>query len=272
MVGQVELQKKINNLLTRFSIIVGQQGSGKKKLINEVIAPHFTDRGFTMYVVDDVKMDTMRELIKSANKYRDFVFVIADADDMSIQAKNSLLKVVEECPNNNYFIMTLSDINNTLDTIKSRASIFHMENYTPDDIVEYLHTVVWGENKEKEFQEAEQIVKDICETPGEVNTLTGHGVLDFYSYVEKVVDNICSVSLANALKIGNEIKLKLDDDGYDLALFWKAFSKICLSKYDLMYARYAIITNAYIQDLRVRSVNKQMLFDTWLIRIRDQEN
>jgi len=163
--------------------------------------------------------------------------------------------------------MTLEDENNTLDTIKSRATIFHMDVYSPNDLSEYAHTIcnVAGEE--------ESIIMNVCKTPGEVNALTSYGVLEFYQYVEKVVDKIAEVSGANAFKIANNVALKKDADGYDLELFWKTFLSICSARLlqdNEKYANGISITSHFLATLnRLKTVNKQMLLDTWVLEIRE---
>ena len=57
------------------------------------------------------------------------IYLIQDADKMSLGAKNSLLKVIEEPPQQAYFIMELQQIENTLDTIKSRCQEIKLDSY-----------------------------------------------------------------------------------------------------------------------------------------------
>ena len=95
------------------------------------------------------------------------------------------------------------------------------------------------------------------------------------SYGVKVVDNIARVSGANAFKISNKIALRDETDKYDLRLFWKAFMTECFRRAesnidDILYNMSAIdITSSKLRDLRIKGVNKQMLFDMWLLSIRE---
>ena len=271
MIGQVQtkqlLQQLIkDNKLPHFIILVGDKGSGRKTLLEEL--------NLGDYVAPDVKVDTIRRMINDVYTLKGYTFVIPDADNMSLQAKNSLLKVVEECPNNNYFIMTLEDENNTLPTIRSRAVIYRMETYTTDEIEEYTRNYIpIPPTNEEEFI---PLFVELCDTPGEVQLLSGMGAEDFYKYVEKVVDNIAKVSGSNSFKISEKIALKDGDNGYDLKLFWKAFSRVCVSRFHkapkdivLKYAKGVQITSESIRDLRVSGINKQALFDVWLLGIRE---
>lgn len=272
MIGQKLLINQLCNImdegkLPSFIIIVGAKGSGKKTLVREIISPVYD----CAYLSDN-KIESIRQMIDTVYKVRNKTFIIFDADNMSLSAKNALLKVIEECPNNNRFIMTLEDESNTLETIRSRAVIYHMDIYTVGEIQEYAESEFIIERCD--YDEID-IIRDLCETPGDVQTLDKMGIKEFYTYVQKVVDNIALVSGANAFKIADKISFKEDDGKYDLKMFWKAFSSVCIDKFKdvdkqvaLMYAKWCIITGKYVSDLFVTGINKQMLFDNWVLAIR----
>lgn len=273
MIGQRNLQSRIDKLIEnrtfpRFSIFVGPKGSGKKTFARElenmfnnwrVISDHVN-----VYELPDVKIDTVREIItQSYKQIMTMLYIIPDADNMSNAAKNALLKVTEEPPNEAYFIMTLEDENNTLETIRSRGTVFYMDRYIPDEIIEYV------EQKYGDTSQGIEVITDICETPGDVDILVKMGVLEFYDYVRLVVDNIAEVSLANAFKIPSKVALKDTDEGYDLRLFWKAFMKVLVDTNRTHDFGAITITSKYLQKLRIKGINRQMLMDNWILEIRE---
>lgn len=274
MVGQKHLLQTIdtlikNNTFPRFAILSGVKGSGKKLISND-IAHKLCDTVINI----GIKVDDIREMIKSAYKLTTpCAYIIADADNMSLAAKNALLKVTEEPPNNAYFIMTLQDEYSTLDTIRSRGVVFHMEIYTPLEIEEYIKTNIdYGDNL--------RIYMDLCENIGDVIALNSYDIKEFYDYVELVVDNIATVSGANSFKIGDKINLKKDDTKYDLALFLRAFITICLNRAGdemnagnksemQMFLNWMKITCRYLRELGINGINKLATFDCWLLDIRE---
>lgn len=272
MIGQKNLIEKINSFdkLSRFSIFVGQKGSGKKTLLIEYVYPMLKAQDYSIYIVQDIKIDSIREMISDAYKMHKVLFVITDADNMSIGAKNAMLKIVEECPNDNYFIMTLEDENTTLNTIRSRATIYHMDTYSKEELKEYADAI------EKNMSHV-----DICETPGDINLLYAMNPDGFYEYVIKVVDNIAKVSGSNSFKIAEMIAFKQEDEEkYDLKLFWKAFIKECMNRANELlienksqegidYMIGARDTSRALRRLLTRSINRQMLFDKWILDIRE---
>lgn len=270
MIGQqglIDLFTELGDDIPQFIIITGAKGSGKKTLVKEVLVKD----SLTIYAKDN-SASSMREIVNLANNLYCINFVIPDADTMSLSAQNVLLKVVEECPNKNYFIMTLTDENNILETIRSRAVIYRMGRYTVEDIEEY--TREYAEVSDKHTM---AIYTELCDTPYDVQLLTSYGAEDFYSYVYKVVDNIATVSGSNSFKIAEKISFKDETDKYDLKLFWKAFIICCLkhccdcSSADVIkYAHGSQITSRALRDLYIKGINKQALFDRWILDIRQE--
>ena len=289
MVGQKQLQSRMyqlieNNSLPRFIILVGEHGSGTAVFAN-VILTMLQEKYSNVIGIQlpDVKAETVRDFTSDVYKFAGMtnVIMIIDADNMSNAAKNALLKVTEEPPNDTYFIMTLEDENNTLETIRSRGTVFHMDRYTPDEIFEYYWSLEGSNIMPHGMPNDAELVRELCETPGDVQTLVKMGVQEFYDYVQLVVDNISDVQLANSFKIPSKVALKDGAEGYDLKLFWKAFIKVCMERsFDDIEDKFeeaehskrmilaAQITSGYLSSLRVKGINKQMLVDNWIISIR----
>lgn len=268
MVGQKILLSKIDALVENKTfpqsvVLVGQPGSGRKTLIK-----YICKKLGSVEATYGIGIDAIRQMIIESYKVATpMVYVLPDADKMSQAAKNALLKITEEPPQRAYFIITVSDVNSLLATIRSRAYIFYMDPYNSNEIFSYY-------SSKKEYSEDDAgIVRELCETPGEVDTLVSMGVREFYEYALKVVDNIAEVSGSNSFKIAQKIKLKeTDADKYDLRLFWKAFMSICSSRLreePIKYADAIKITSKYIQELRITGINKQSTFDLWLLDIRE---
>lgn len=269
MIGQTTLQRNIQELVEnerfpRFCILVGQEGSGRKT-ISKYIAKKL---GASCTVVG-TSVDEIRTVISEAYKISmPVVYVLADADKMSPAAKNALLKVTEEPPQSAYFVLTLTDLNTTLGTIKSRGTVLYMDPYSRDEIDEYYH------NNFSSFTDERAIINELCETPGEVDILHQMGAVAMREFVEKVVDNIAVVSGANSFKIASSIKFKdTDENKYDLRLFWKAFMTICSDRLrddPIKYAAGIKTTSKYLQELRITGINKQSTFDMWVLDIRKE--
>ncbi len=62
------------------------------------------------------------------------VYLIIDADKMTVQAQNCLLKTLEEPPGYAVIILTASNSNSLLETIRSRSIIYNFRKNTDDEI------------------------------------------------------------------------------------------------------------------------------------------
>ena len=275
MIGQDSLKAHLRELirldkLPQFIILFGKKGSGKKcltKYIYECMT--YFNTSCYLYTLPDVKIDTIRETISVANSVNQKMLVlIHDADNMSLQAKNALLKLVEEPRNNIYIVMTLQDVNNTLDTLKSRARMFSMLNYKVGELMQYI-----------DFKDlkVDSSILNIAETPGEINDLLEMNVEDLLEFVNLVADSIAECEPANAFKSGGRINLSNEDtivpDKYDLYYFWKTFISVCYSRLhntgDSRYYRAVDETSRYLRLLRRSGVNKKQLYDLWVFDIRE---
>ena len=270
MIGQKELLNRIlgqiaRNKFPRFSILIGEKGSGKKEIAYSISKTMNLSITFV-----DTKADSIREVIDNAYKIElPILYVIADADNMSSASANALLKVTEEPPKNAYFIITCENEENLLPTIRSRGVTYMLEPYTYEDKCDYLKGSFW--NLEESLIE---FILEVASNMGELNYLVELDMIEFQDYVNLVIDNIAEVSGSNAFKIGEKIALKDENDKYDIRIFWKAFRSICIDRMNenidpTKYATAVAITGDCLSELNIRGVNKQMLFDKWLLTIRE---
>lgn len=296
MIGQKEVLKQVDNLIEkgfpRFTVIIGQRGQGKTKLAKYIMykldnyyKDELADKGGCYMIEVGTKIDEIREMIQMAYKQTEpIIYLIQNADKMSIGAKNSLLKVIEEPPNNAYFIMELQQIENTLDTIKSRCQEIKMENYKENEIEEMIRYNI-EKNKYTITEDEYRMLKQAAQNYYQICKLLVYGIMEIYNYVDKVYNNIYKVQSANSFKIAEKIDLKDTGEGYDLEMFWNIYIYRCIGElFDLMaipadendWAEADIvgkcinITEKYKQKLNISGINKQSLIDMWILDIRKE--
>ncbi|MCK9444588.1 MAG: hypothetical protein M0Q14_08685 [Tissierellaceae bacterium] len=267
MIGQERLLTRIDKMIEagfpRFVIICGEANSGRKLIANRI-----AKRLNAHLIKSDIKVDNVREIIALAYKQSEpILYLLPDADKMSPAAKNVLLKVTEEPPRKAYFIMILKDINNTLATLKSRGTVLNIDPYTPKEILDY------AELKKYELSREEQsIVSNLCTVPGEVDILMRYNILEFYEFVETVVNNIGIVNGANAFKIGLKLNCKENDEGWNINLFMRAIMFVCRDRMIeqplLQYKESIRITSKYLSQLNITGVNKPSTIDMWILEMR----
>ncbi len=77
-------------------------------------------------------IETVRELRQEAfirpNEAENKVFVLENVQNMTVQAQNALLKIIEEPPNNVSFVLTCQNKSVLLETILSRVSVFSLDD------------------------------------------------------------------------------------------------------------------------------------------------
>ena len=277
MIGQQALCELVDaqiagNKFPRFSIFVGDD-AGERSDLALYCAKAL---GGEVVTLTTPTVAEIRHVISEAYKVaQTTTYLIEDSDGISSAAKNAMLKVTEEPPNNAYFIMTLSDINTMLDTIRSRAYIYTMEAYTYQQLSSYFNSKYKSEHK--------AFVLDVCETPGDIDKLEamcgGHEDV-FQDYIELVLNNIASVSIANALKSTERIALKdTDTDKFDLRMFFYGIVNIIVHKVNndgeidtALLRKYAGVVQVTKECLalmkRTKSVNKSALLDIWVLDVR----
>lgn len=280
MVGQKEVLKQIDNLIEkgfpRFVVITGQKGQGKTELAIEI-----SKRLKIPFCNFGIKIDEIREMIEMAYKQTEpIIYLIQNADKMSIGAKNSLLKVIEEPPQQAYFIMELQQMENTLETIKSRCQEIKMESYSEEEIKEFINQYYSSEIPSTD----KALLLKVCQNKYQVDKVVSYNVSEFYDYVDKVYNNIYIVQSANSFKIAEKLDLKDTGEGYDLELFWKLYEELCMDKlislkegydfnnnYDYNIISNCIsITSVYLNKLNINGINKQSLIDMWILDIRKE--
>ena len=162
------LQKSIqNNTISHSYMFVGIQGIGKKIIAKEfaknILCLNTNNNqnctcksciefetnnnpDFSMIGPDgnSIKIEQIRELQKKIQEKpiisNNKVYIIDDADMMTQEAQNCLLKTLEEPPEYATIILIGSNENLFLTTIKSRCMILHFEPISNENIKKYLQT------------------------------------------------------------------------------------------------------------------------------------
>lgn len=264
MIGQKDLLSKIDIMLNsypKFSIIVGPKGSGKK-----TIAKYICKKLNLPIVKFGTGIEEVREIIDlSYEQTKPICYLCAEADSMSIGAKNALLKITEEPPNNAYFILTLQSMSNTLETIQSRGTVLNLDIYTPQELIEYR-------TLKKYKPDFDNIIQDVCSNTGEVDELFKFDVLKFYQFAQTVAFQIQVPTTGNIFKIPKSLKTKETEEGYDPTLFFKTIRNLYIKKaLETKQPKYlwaSQMTSECLRDLAINNVSKLGTIDKWIMDVR----
>lgn len=258
MIGQKNniktfIKWRCNKSVPRFIIISGDIGSGRLTLAKEIM--HML---YMPGIISDCKIDDVRRTIEYAYEYTaPTMYIFRNADDMSVAAKNALLKVVEEPPNNAYFIMTVQNIDNMLGTIKSRGTIIKMEPYTQQE----LKSVCDDELKLK-----------YCTNIGELQ-VAHEDIQRTEDCVDDVLKALREKSGTKLLKACTQLKGKqTESDKIDCLLFFKVFQKQFYKIYDYSNLPLTALRDIFVckQELTRNTINKKSSIESMLIRMLEE--
>lgn len=127
-------------------LLIAPVGSGKdyilRSLAGSLLGDHPTGRLFELAPEagkKSISIDAIRELkvslrLKSPKKR---VILIPQAGLLTTEAQNSLLKLIEEPPKDVHFLLAATNVNELLDTIQSRVTVWNLALPLPTQIREY---------------------------------------------------------------------------------------------------------------------------------------
>lgn len=266
MIGQTENVGYLSSLaeLPHFIIVFGPKGSGRKTLLFE----EYRRRGLKPMAIDG-KVDAIRDAIALAtNGSGRFAFVL-DSADFSANTAGSLLKITEECPKNAWFSLIAEARNLVLPTLISRGVALQMAPYSQAEYEEYAQSLAqYGATKE-DVDRASQY----CGTFGDMFSMVAlpDKGASLAAFAEKVVDNILNVSLENALLIPQSIGMRGETDKHNPSLFLSAvLAKISTMPSHPVTLRMARATAKARGLLANKGLNKQMVFDQWIMEMRGE--
>ena len=162
---KTELKRAVqNNDILHSYMFIGQEGIGKKEIAKEFARTILcktkknncncksctsfkNGNNPDFYLISEegnsIKIDQIRDLIEKAYEKpiasEKKVYIIDNSDKMTVEAQNSLLKTLEEPPDYMVLILITSNIDNILNTVKSRCVKLSFESLSNDEIKEVLN-------------------------------------------------------------------------------------------------------------------------------------
>lgn len=267
MIGQLNAKRLLKSLkiLPQFIIISGPAGSGKSLFIENICRTRLNCSPVVVTSVDDV-----RAICVDAPVLQEpCAYVLNNFDALNFRTKEAILKLCEEPPHLVYIFIETRNISKIKQTLLSRAFVFELQPYTKEELMTYCLSLNNLTDRDSE------LLVGIYNTPGRILQVSQYNTSkSFLSFCDTVVKNIATVPFSNALKISNKLKLKSDAvEGYDLDIFFETISFMALQQSeslgtDLAYniiKSCSVILQKYSQ---VSTLNKQMLFDSWVMQIR----
>lgn len=266
MIGQRENVSYLASLaeLPRFIVALGPKGSGRKTLLSE----EFSRRGIPSMPLDG-KVDTLREAIALANQRAVQMAFVVDASDFSANSAGTLLKVAEETPKGTWFSLIAESRQLVYPTLLSRALVIEMSPYSREEFAEYSKSLSdYGVDPDEA-----RALSAYCQTLGDLfslATLPDHGA-SLVAFADKVLNNVLSVPLHNALMIPSHLALRNEEDRHRPDLFLNVLSaKLSAYPSDDVTIRMAKATSKARSLLANKGLNKQMVMDAWVLDMRGE--
>ena len=144
-----------------------------------------------------IKIETIREMIKDISikpilaKYK--VYIIDNADSITPQAQNALLKTLEEPPNYAVIILVTSKYNSLLNTIRSRSQKLDFTKLKNSDIINYMKDNNYQTNLDQKL-----ILSLIDGSIGNISQ-----VFDNIDAINKLVSFIDNIQNVNAIELND---------------------------------------------------------------------
>lgn len=135
------------------------------------------------------------------------VYILDNADTLTREAQNCLLKTLEEPPEFAIIILIGSNNSAFLSTIKSRCSIIQFEALKQADIESYI------KNKYENLNIDLSIIEAACGSIGKFERIKDNK--DLYIQLQKIIENICNNSLIDFLNSADCI-YKLQDERQEI--------------------------------------------------------
>ena len=283
---QLEQVIKLNKISHSY-LFVGTQGIGKK-----LIAKQFAKKilclnnnidedncksciefdsnnnpDFVMIKPDgtSIKIEQIRnfqkKILEAPIISRKKVYIIDDADLMTVEAQNCLLKTLEEPPKFVNIILIGSDENKFLNTIKSRCTIIKFQEIAESELKKYI---------EEKFQD-KQISQEIIElSQGSIKKL--ENILEkkeIYDIIIKLINNITNLDIIDFLKTSDFIYKSQEDineilESLNIMLFKK-------SKENMQYLNCISIVEETKERINSNG-NYNMCIDNMLFKIWEEMN
>lgn len=278
---KIEFQQKITDRLNRYddvkdfpksNLLIGERGSGtgylsylisKKygfeyEVLNEAISKNDVDEFYidpipTVYLIDIPQISKKKRIV---------------------EVQNSILKFVEEPPENSIICISVYDKRQVLDTIINRCTLWEFEPYS----IETLKKISpYMEEDSSDFMYM------ILNTPGKLSESKElNRDKDYYDNLEKlcvtIINNISRANLSNTLSLEKHLNLTKtkDPEKYDLETFFIALSntlkeELVNSFYDAKYKSY-LITIEYINRLNTLNIDVKSLFYSFMTKLKAELN
>lgn len=255
MIGQKRLISKLNSYsidtFPRSVMLVGEKGSGK-----HLLAGYIKDNIIQLPLLDvteNISDEYLDQIYRNPNP---FIYMI-DISEITEKAQNTILKFVEEPPNNAFILILAEHKNLVLNTVLNRCIIFELEQYSAEELKQFV-----------DDEENADIIIQVLRTPGKLINTNLKVFKDALDLCNKIIDKINIASYPNTLSIASKVNYKDEYDKIDVDLMLDLLCFSMLSRYRETNNKTILtmyeVTREHRKSLLDKRVNKQLLFENYL--------
>ena len=256
IIGQADLLNKLNQYtlmtLPKALLLIGDTGCGK-----HTFAQYLASRLELEYeeVLKDFSLETFFDYQQAVTTK----LCVIDIDSCTEARQNIFLKLLEEPPQNIYFVVIAISEFNILPTILNRVVKYYFLPYSKEELQQICPEVT------------NEILYTICNTPGqllEVNQLQFNEAL---SIAKTFVDTVDTLATKDILSYALKFNYKEEYDKLDPNLFFKLVayyaSYYYKQTYEEKYQKIYSCANSFLSKLSYKILNKENLMYNFLLNI-----
>lgn len=202
IVGHFDIVDSLKKILDKKDIphsflLQGDSGCGKTT-IARIIANRLNGEITELNVANTTGIDYIRELDRLAKIIPLFgsnkVFILDEAQQLTKEAQNCILKLLEDAPKTSYFIFCTTDSAKLLNTLKNRCVVFSLKKLSNSDIRKLLNNTLEKEGIKKDSSIVDAIVSfaDGCPRKALIGLNQVIDIDDLSIVVKLLVDEINS--------------------------------------------------------------------------------
>ena len=258
MVGQKHLLNKLSkydiNTFPHSVIILGEEGSGKKK-----VARYISDEVVKLPLLD-ITENISDEYIDMIYRNPNPAIYLINMSKMMEKEQNILLKFIEEPMKNAFIILLVQNRNNLLNTIYNRCVVFEMDTYTKEELAEFVQN-----------EDDKELILSVLRTPGKILNTNLENIRAIYDLCDKMVDKMNVANFSNTLTIANKINYKDEYNKFDLTIFFDMLVYTLYNKY--LTEKNPKILNMYLLTIEARKrlidkrLNKEIFVQNFLTKL-----
>jgi DNA polymerase-3 subunit delta' len=170
------------------------------------------------FSVDDIREQVVESVAVKPYKYNHKIYIIDNADTMTVAAQNAFLKTLEEPPEYAVFILLAKNSNIFLTTVLSRCVVFNINPLDRATVSEYMKENFGVGNDEAMFL-AEYSKGSIGKA---VQLKNDENFYNMREFITERLFNIRKSNLADVVGWGKEIKSEFgsNDEIFDIIYLW----------------------------------------------------